>query len=100
MKIDSNSQVITLNNLAKASPLKGTGDAPGSSQTVTDSGDKVELSWKDKVASLTERVKALPDVDENKVESMKQAIESGTYNAKGELVAGSMLKSNLLDETL
>jgi len=39
-------------------------------------------------------------VNESKVASMKQAIDSGTYNAKGVLVARSMLKSQLLDETL
>jgi negative regulator of flagellin synthesis FlgM len=101
MKIDNDKQVVLLNNLTKPSSLKGGSDAQGSSQKVAGTGDKVELSgWKDQVNSLKERVKALPDVDENKVASVKQAIDSGTYNAKGVLVARSMLKSQLLDETL
>jgi negative regulator of flagellin synthesis FlgM len=101
MKIDSNKQVVLLNNLTKPSSLQGGSDAQGSSQKVAGSGDKVELSgWKDQVNSLKERVKALPDVDENKVASVKQAIDWGTYNAKGVLVARSILKSQLLDETL
>jgi len=101
MKIDNDKQVVLLNNLTKPSSLKGGSDAQGSSQKVAGTGDKVELSgWKDQVNSLKERVKALPDVDENKVASVKQAIDSGTYNAKGVMVARSMLKSQLLDETL
>ena len=102
MKIANDSQVVLLNNLTKPSSVKGGSDAQGSSQNVSGTGgDTVELSgWKDQVNSLKERVKALPDVDENKVASVKQAIDSGTYNAKGVLVARSMLKSQLLDETL
>jgi len=101
MKIDNDKQVVLLNNLTKPSSLKGGSDAQGSSQKVAGTGDKVELSgWKDQVNSLKERVKALPDVDENKVASVKQAIDSGTYNAKGVLVARSILKSQLLDEKL
>ncbi len=101
MKIDNDKQVVLLNNLTKPASLKGGSDAQGSSKSVAGTGDTVELSgWKSQVSSLKERVKALPDVNEDKVASMKQAIDSGTYNAKGVLVARSMLKSQLLDETL
>lgn len=102
MKIDNDKQVVLLNNLTKPSSTNG-GKGAGSdgSQTVTDSGDKVELSgWKSEVANLTSQAAALPDVDEEKVARVKQAIESGTYNASGRLVARAMIKSNLLDETL
>ncbi len=101
MKIANDSQIVLLNNLTKPSSIKGGSDTQGSSQNVAGTGDKVELSgWKDQVNSLKERVKALPDVNEDKVASVKQAIDSGTYNAKGVLVARSMMKSQLLDETL
>jgi negative regulator of flagellin synthesis FlgM len=101
MKIDNDKQVVLLNNLTKPSSLKAASDAKGSSQKVAGTGDKVELSgWKDQVNSLKERVKALPEVNEDKVASVKQAIDSGTYNAKGVLVARGILKSQLLDETL
>ncbi len=90
MKIDNEKQVVLLNNLTKPSSLKGGSDASGGSQKVGGTTDKVELSgWKNEVNRLTAQVKALPDVDENKVASVKQAIDSGTYNAKGELVAGA-----------
>ncbi len=101
MKIENDKQVVLLNSLTKPGSTKGAGDAQVGSQKVAGSGDKVELSgWKDEVNRLKEQVKALPDVNEDKVANMKQAIDSGTYNAKGVLVARSILKSHLLDETL
>jgi flagellar biosynthesis anti-sigma factor FlgM len=101
MKIDNDKQVVLLNNLAKAPSVKGASDSQGGAQNVADSGDKVELSgFKEQVNNLKEQVKALPDVNESKVASVKQSIDSGTYNARGVLVARSMLKSQLLDETL
>jgi len=101
MKIENDKQVVLLNNLTKPGSIKGGSDVQGSPQNVTGTGDKVELSgWKDEVNRLKEQVKALPDVNENKVANAKQAIDSGTYNAKGVLVARSILKSHLLDETL
>jgi len=39
-------------------------------------------------------------VREEKVENLRQAVQAGTYNIKGELVAKSLLKSHLLDEIL
>jgi anti-sigma28 factor (negative regulator of flagellin synthesis) len=52
------------------------------------------------VESLVERVKAIPDVRQDKVDQIRQAIKSETYNVKGELVAKSILKSNILDTIL
>jgi negative regulator of flagellin synthesis FlgM len=102
MKIDNDKQIVLLNNLTKPSSTSSGKDAPNAgSQTVSSSGDKVELSgWKAEVASLKQQAAALPDVDEAKVARVKQAIESGTYNASGKMVARSIMKSNLLDETL
>jgi len=63
--------------------------------------DKVELSGNKKIVeSLVERVKAIPDVRQDKVDQIRQAIKSETYNVKGELVAKSILKSNILDTIL
>jgi flagellar biosynthesis anti-sigma factor FlgM len=101
MKIDKDKQLQLLQNLTGPSSSKAKSDA---SQTAAQgaagtTADKVELSgWKDQVASLKEKIKALPDVDEDKVASTQQAITSGTYNANGQMVARSILKSQLLDE--
>ena len=100
MKIDKDKQLQLLQNLSGPSSAQAKANA---SQTTAkgsaDTTDKVELSgWKDQVASLKEKVKALPDVDEDKVATVKQALDSGTYNANGQMVARSILKSQLLDE--
>ena len=61
--------------------------------------DKVELSsWKDEVARLKEKAKAIPVVDEEKVARVKKAIDSGTYEVNGRVVARDILKSQLSDE--
>jgi len=100
MKIDNNKQLQLLDNLSKSGTAKTKAD---SNQTVAQisstTADKVELSgWKDEVARLKEKVKALPDVRADKVAAVQEALKSETYNVKGELVAKSILKSNLLDE--
>jgi|GEM_PF-563143 len=103
MKIDKAKQLQLLQNLTGPSSAKAAKDASqakaqGSS---TDTTDKVELSgWKGQVASLKAKVQAMPEVDEDKVARVKQAIDSGTYNANGRMTARGMLKSQLLDETL
>ena len=63
--------------------------------------DKVELSSrKQEINSLKERVKAEPGVRQDKVDAIREAVKNETYNIKGELVAKSILKSQLLDELL
>ena len=68
-------------------------------QGAVSTSDKVELSsWKDEVASLKERTESIPEVDEEKVARVKQALDSGTYTADSKKVARSILKDHLLDE--
>lgn len=101
MKID-NRQLQLLDNLTKPSSVRTKTDANKAiTQTAVNTTDKVELSgWKEEVARLRDKVKALPDVREDKVAAIQEQIKSETYNVKGELVAKSMLKSNLLDEII
>jgi negative regulator of flagellin synthesis FlgM len=66
-----------------------------------DSYDKVEISSKRlEVQRLAEKARAQSVVREERVEELKTKIEDGTYNAKGQIVAGSILKNNILDELL
>lgn len=102
MKINQDKQLQLL-DLNKSSSVKTKNDAAqaGGSTTDTTAGvtDKVELSgWKAEVTKLKERVKALPDVNEEKVARIQQALKNDTYNVRGELVARGMMKSQLLDE--
>ena len=90
-----------LKNLSASSSAK---HKEGASQTAATQGsagttDQVELSsWKDEVARLKEKAKAIPVVDEEKVARVKQAIDSGTYEVDSRLVARGILKSQLSDE--
>ena len=89
-----------LKNLPVFSSAKSTADtSQNSAQEAATTTDKVELSgWKDEVASLKERIRSIPEVDEDRVARVKQAIDSGTYTADGKKVARSILKNQLLDE--
>lgn len=89
-----------LKNLSASSSAKSKADASqAAAQGPADTTDKVELSnWKDEVARLKEKAKAIPVVDEEKVARVKQALDSGTYEVNGKLVARDILKSQLSDE--
>ena len=89
-----------LKNLSASSSAKSKADtSQTAAQWSAGTTDKVELSsWKDEVARLKEKVKAIPVVDEEKVARVKQAIDSGTYEANSQLVARGILKSQLSDE--
>jgi negative regulator of flagellin synthesis FlgM len=102
MKISGNdNQVLQLTNLARASSVGNAGDSQEVTQTTTAGGDTVELSsLKETVSALKEQVRAVPDIDEEKVARIKEAIDSGTYNADGRMVARSILKANFTDEVL
>jgi len=89
-----------LKNLPQSSSVKSKADTPQTSaQQAAASTDKVELSsWKDEVARLKEKTKAIPVIDEEKVARVKQAIDSGTYGVNSQSVARDILKSQLSDE--
>ncbi len=96
MKIEKNGNVLTA-QVSKLS-LSKSGAEPAAQET-SGTADRVELSgWKNEVANLKEQTTSAPAVDEDKVASIKGAIDSGTYAADGKMVARSMLRSQLLDE--
>ena len=96
MKINKNDRLPP----AQVSTLApSTTGAEPTAQGTSATTDRVELSgWKDEVAGLKERTESIPEVDEDKVARVKQAIDSGTYPVDGKKVARSMLKNQLLDE--
>ncbi len=101
MKIDKSNQLHLLDTLSKSSSVKNKQDTQAASQKSADTQDKVELSgWKQEVNRLKEKIKDIPEVREDKVAKVQEALANETYNVKGELVARNLLKSNLLDEIL
>ena len=101
MKITNNKHAGVVDTLLKSVDNKTVKEQATDMRRSMDVTDKVELSGNKKIVeSLVERVKAIPDVRQDKVDQIRQAIKSETYNVKGELVAKSILKSNILDTIL
>jgi negative regulator of flagellin synthesis FlgM len=71
-------------------------------QVVEDSSlgsDRVELSVRgSQISNLDEMIRSTPDIHEARVEEVKKALESGTYNVKAEMIADKIIGGNLLDE--
>lgn len=102
MKIEKDTQIRLLENL-KSSSVKAKNESVNTTTQAAAASvlDKVELSsMKDEVNSIKERVAAIPEVNEEKVAEMQEALKSETYNPKGELVARKILQSHLLDEII
>ncbi len=61
--------------------------------------DRVELSVRGlQYQHLEELLHATPDIREAKVEQIRNAIQTGTYNVRGEQVAESIISGSLIDE--
>jgi flagellar biosynthesis anti-sigma factor FlgM len=102
MKIENGNKVQVLDHLVKSanpkSPKQGGVGRKESTQQYT---DKVELSGrKTEIDQLKEKVKAAPATRQERIDSIKQALENNTYNVKGEDIARSILKNQVLDEAL
>ena len=101
MKITNDKQTGAVNTLLKTVGNKNAKEQLSDVRGGKDVIDKVELSSNKKmVETIVEKVKALPEIRQDKVEQIRQAIKSETYNVKGELIAKSILKSNILDTIL
>ncbi len=63
--------------------------------------DQVSLSGQaQEIGRLQTEVSKLPDIRTDRVEELKNAINSGTYNVKGEAVAGKLLKNAIVDKLI
>jgi negative regulator of flagellin synthesis FlgM len=101
MKIENDNKTNLLDSLVRATQSKPQKEQATEKRNSSSSFDKVELSSKkQEINALKERVKAEPAVRQDKVDAIREAVKNETYNIKGELVARSILKSQLLDELL
>ena len=102
MKVENNGKVQVLDHLVKSATTKSTkqtavGQKEGQQQTV----DTVELSERaSTLEKLKGKAKASPEIRQEKIDAIKQAIADKTYNVKSEDVARSLLKNHILDEIL
>ncbi len=61
--------------------------------------DRVELSVRGlQYQHLEDLLHATPDVREAKVEQIRNLIQTGTYNVRGEQVAENIISGSLIDE--
>jgi len=86
-------------DLQKPKKVKGKVSAGKSGEAAaTSKTDLVSLSGTAKeLNKLRERVNSMPNVRADKVETLKNSIASGTYNVKGNAVAGKLIKSSIVD---
>lgn len=60
--------------------------------------ERVDLSTKARdVQTIKKALAGLPDIREEKVQELKNRIETGTYNVSGEKIAGKIVGESLLD---
>jgi negative regulator of flagellin synthesis FlgM len=99
MEIDGRNPLIDVNNNVQriessqqaVRNQRRSGDASGS--------DQLDLSIRgQEMSRIEELAQSIPDVRESKIERIRGAIESGTYNVKAEKIAEKILAGNLLDE--
>lgn len=65
------------------------------------SSDRVEISGEAKdYQQIRRRVSSLPEVRAERVAAVREGVESGTYNVRGEKVAESLVRTTLLDAVL
>ncbi len=101
MKIENNGKVQVLDHLVKSANAKSPKQGAVGQKETGEIVDKVELSArKTEIEQLKEKIKAAPATRQDKIDSIKQAIENKTYNVSGEDVARSVLKNQILDEAL
>lgn len=79
-------------------PEKSQGKASERSEEVL-TKDQVTVSEAAKnIARLMVEVSNIPDIRTDKVEELKNAINSGTYEVKGSEIAGKIIKEALIDK--
>ena len=101
MKIDKSITNILQDTHVRTAKAKAQGAKAGDTKQNTGTFDKIEISTRtNELKTLIEKVKASPDVRQDKVDSIREAIQNGTYDVQGKLVAKEIIKSSLLDEIL
>jgi negative regulator of flagellin synthesis FlgM len=61
--------------------------------------DRIELSIRSReIQQLDPLIQATPDIRTAKVEQIRSAVESGTYNVRAEMIADKIIGGNVIDE--
>ncbi len=101
MKVQNDNTTNVLDSLVRSAQVKSSKDTGASAKVDGSATDTVELSSrKEEIQRIKDRVMAAPEMRQDKVEKVQGELSAQTYNVKGELVARSIVKSQLLDEIL
>lgn len=87
MRIDDKS----IANYSQVDSLKKQDNAKPKSDT----REKVISSTRDRASYITDQVKNLPDVRQERVDQLRNQIENGTYNVSGKKVAEKIVGTAL-----
>jgi len=87
-------------NISEASSPVGQPAGPSNVQSAAGQ-DRVDISTRGKDSqSLLQAIAALPDVRADRVEQLRQQVESGQYQADSQKSAAGMVRSALMDTLL
>lgn len=101
MKVDNDVKPSFLDPLTRLKNVKSSQGTGTEGVKGPDTTDKVELTAKkDEINRIKEKIKSMPEVRQEKVETIRKALEEGTYTIRGELVAQRLLKDHFLDQIL
>ncbi len=101
MKINTDVKTSPINTFAESTQTESRKNATAEPNRHVDPSDKVELSDTSRdVGKVITKANAAPSVRQNKVDSIREAIQNGTYKVDSSFVAKAILKNNLLDEVL
>ena len=91
-----NNNGVSTNNTRPKEQDVATSGAKTQPESPSVSRDQVELSQNAQtIASLETQLEASADVDKQRVESIREAIDKGTYTIDAESLADKLLKSDL-----
>lgn len=86
---------ITGSNVQKPDKVK---EKSGEKPEEVSTKDQVTVSEKAKeIGRLQAEVSKIPEIRTDRVDEVKNAINAGTYNVKGEAVAGKLVKEAIID---
>jgi len=101
MKITDHATLTELSASLKSADNKAKAKAVPATESRHAVDDSITISQKSReVQKAMKVVEQLPDVREGKVKELKESIENGSYNVKGEAIAESMIKHSLLNTIL
>ncbi len=84
--------------------LKGTGEkgaVRSSGKKEGSASDAVEISGEARIyQQLQQQIASVPDIRAERVQTLREKIEAGTYRPSGEEIAEKLIRSTLLDEIL